>query len=635
MSVIDDIKDRIDIVDIVSETVKLKKSGRTYIGFCPFHANSRTPSFVVWPETGTWKCFGACNDGGDVFTFVMKRDGLEFKEVLHELGRKAGIEVEERRPEAEVEDQHLARLREAVAAAAQWYNFLLNNNANAQAARDHLAKRGLTDKTIETFQLGYAPEDWHALESLLTGKGFTREELVDAGLLISREDGNVFDRFRNRLMIPIHDGKGRPIAFGARALKDGDEPKYLNSPQSALFDKSRTLYGLHAARSAIRDQKVAVIVEGYMDALAAHQFGFNNVVASLGTALTELQFKQLQRLAKKIVLALDPDAAGINAMLRGLDVARESLDRDMRPVFDPRGLIGHEGRLQIDIRVLVLPEDKDPDEVMQADPDQWRELIDQARPVVQFVIDTLSAGRNLDDPKEKAALTREVAPIIRDVADPIERTAYAQQLARRLKIDERAMLDQVSGKIAAPPRSRRTAAPPVETLQRDPTDIEQYCLTLILHSPYLLKVIDEALERAGLAALGPEDFERTQNREVFKALQTVLLESPEADEELIGLQLDPTLREHLTALLVDDDHRPAWLPSESPEQDAQQAGLRLRERNLRREGRELHALLEDSPLEPALDSVEALYQARQANASALGRLQQILTARTITRQSTF
>src|SRR5512143_774916 len=522
MTVIDDIKDRIDILDVVSETVKLKKSGRTYIGFCPFHANTRTPSFVVWPESGTWKCFGACNTGGDVFTFVMKRDGLEFKDALHELGRRAGIEiVEEHKPEAEIEDQHLARLREAVAAAAQWFNFLLNNNPNAHIAREHLAKRGLTAETVETFQLGYAPDEWHALEMQLLGKGFKHEELIEAGLLVSHDDGKVFDRFRNRLMIPIHDGKGRPIGFGARALKDGDEPKYLNSPQSALFDKSRTLYGLHAARNSIRDQKVAVIVEGYMDALAAHQFGFANVVASLGTALTEHQFKLLQKLAKKIVLALDPDTAGVNAMLRGIDVARESLDREIQPRFDPRGLIGSEAKLQIDIRVLTLPNDQDPDEVMRADPNAWHVLVDEARPVVQFVIDTLSAGRDLNDPKEKVALTREVAPIIRDIADPIERDAYAQQLARKLKVDERAVLDQMNAAVMPQPRARQRPAPtpaaePFEMIKRNATDLEQYCLSTILRQPSLLSVIDAALDRAGLSALNAEDFAEAANREVFK-----------------------------------------------------------------------------------------------------------------------
>ncbi|HZY45228.1 MAG TPA: DNA primase [Anaerolineae bacterium] len=634
MTVIDDIKDRIDIIDIVSETVKLKKSGRTYTGFCPFHANSHTPSFVVWPETGTWKCFGACNTGGDVITYVMKRDGLEFKDALHALGRKAGIEVVDRKPDAEIEDQHIARLREAVAAAAQWYNFILSNNPQAQAARDHLSKRGLTAKTTEVFQLGYAPDDWHAFENQLRDKGFTREEMIDAGLLVSRDDGNVFDRFRNRLMIPIHDGKGRPIGFGARALKEGDEPKYLNSPQSSLFDKSRTLYGLHAARTAIRDQKVAVIVEGYMDALAAHQFGFANVVASLGTALTELQFKQLQKLTKRIVLALDPDTAGINAMLRGLDVARESLDRELRPVFDARGLIGNASKLDIDLRVLTLPGGQDPDEVMQHDPTQWNTLVDQAPPVAQFVIDSLTAGRNLNDPKEKAAIANQVLPIIRDIANPVEQNVYIQQLARKLKVDERSMFDQMRVAVASAARSRsRTAAQSIEPIKHDAADVEQYCLSTLLHRSDMLKVIDDALSRAELPALNIEDFAEAANREVFKAFQASLSRSPIIDDESLRSELDPTLHDHLSALINEAIKAPSGSTSNAIDQDAQQVGLRLRERRLRREGQELHALLEDS-VNDQVDDAQALYQARQLNATALLRLQQILSARTITRQST-
>jgi DNA primase len=633
MTIIDDIKDRIDIIDIVSETVKLRKSGRTFIGFCPFHSNTRTPSFVVWPETGTWKCFGACNTGGDVFTYVMKRDGLEFKDVLRELARKAGIEPEDRKPEDGIEDHHLARLRDAVAAAAQWFNYALIHQPAAQIARDHLAKRGITAKTIETFQLGYAPDGWDALETLLKGKGFSREELIDAGLLVQREDGSVFDRFRHRLMIPIFDNQGRPIGFGARALKDGDEPKYLNSPQSALFDKSRTLYGLHAARPAIRDQKVAVIVEGYMDALAAHQFGFANVVASLGTALTEHQFKLLQRLCKRIVLALDPDTAGLNAMLRGLDVARETLDREALPIFNPRGLVGYAGKLQIDIRVLTLPNEQDPDEVMQHDPNQWRTLVDQAPPVVEFVIDSLTANRNLNDPKEKAAIAREALPIIRDITDPIEQTAYVQQLARRLKVEERAMFDQMRVVVTPPPRSRPRPAPAAEPLKRDASDLEQYGLVMILRHPHVMTAIDEALDRAGQPPLSVDDFDQAANREVFRAVRAVADYNRAVTIDEVRMELAAALHAHLTMLIEPVTDQPALPRDTHVEQDAQQAGLRLRERRLRREGRELHALLEDAQSDPASD-VEALYQTRQANAAALLRLQQILSARTITRQTT-
>lgn len=635
MTIIDDIKDRIDIIDIVSETVKLKKSGRTYTGFCPFHANTRTPSFVVWPESGTWKCFGACNTGGDVFTYLMKRDGLEFKEALHELGRRAGIEiVEEHKPEAEIEDQHLARLREAVAAAAQWFNHLLNHNPQAQIARDHLSKRGITAQTIETFQLGYALESWDALHNQLLQKGFSNEELIDAGLLVQREDERTgalrtFDRFRNRVMIPIHDGKGRPIGFGARALKAGDEPKYLNSPQTTLFDKGRTLFALHAARQAIRDQKVAVIVEGYMDALAAHQHGFHNVVASLGTALTEHQFRQLQKLTPKIVLALDPDTAGINAMLRGLDVARETLDREAAPIFNPRGLIGYAGKLQIDIRVLTVPDGKDPDELMEEDPNLWLTLVEDAPPVVPFVIDALSAGRNLNDPHEKAKLSKEVLPIIRDVADPVEQAVYMQQLARRLKVDERAMFDQMRVVNATPPRTRLRAASVPESPKRDTTDLEFYCLSLLLRHPHVLNAIDELLDRAELPPLQVDDFEQLANREVFRALHAAVINDPAPTLEEVRAELDETLHPQLAVLYEEANERPPIDRGISLESGAQKAGLQLREKSLRREGQQLRALLQDTPPDP--EALDALMQVGRENAAALLRLQQILTARTISR----
>jgi DNA primase len=635
MTVIDDIKDRIDVVELVSETVKLKRSGRTYTGFCPFHANTRTPSFVVWPESGTWKCFGACNTGGDVFTFLMKRDGLEFKEALHELGRRAGIEiVAERPPEAEIEDQHLARLREAAAAAAQWFNYLLLNNPQAQLAREHLDKRGFTAQTIEAFQLGYALESWDALHNQLLQKGFSNEELIDAGLLVQREDGRVFDRFRHRVMIPIHDAKGRPIGFGARALKADDEPKYLNSPQTALFDKSRTLYALHAARQAIREQKVAVIVEGYMDALAAHQHGFRNVVASLGTALTEHQFRLLQKLASKIVLALDPDTAGINAMLRGLDVARETLDRETAPVFNPRGVVGFASRLQIDIRVLTVPEGRDPDELMQDDPQAWQMLVDTAPPVVSFVIDALSAGRDLNDPREKTRLSKEVLPIIRDVADPVEQTVYVQQLARRLKVDERAMFDQMRAVSSAPskPRPARAAqARPVmaETPKHDTTDLEFYCLSLLLQHPHLLPVVDQTLDRAELPPLNADDFEQPAYREIFRTLRAAASDDPAPASAVIQAGVAEALHEQLMILYAETDARPPIDRGISLEDGAQKAGLQLREKRLRREGHQLRVLLQETGGDA--EALELLMQVGRENANALLRLQQNLTARTIAR----
>lgn len=623
MTVIDDIKDRLDIVDIVSETVKLRKSGRTFIGMCPFHANTRTPSFVVWPETGTWKCFGACNTGGDAFTFVMKRDGLDFKDALQLLAGKVGVELEERKPEAEIEDRQLARLREAVAAAAQWYNHLLGNNPHAQVAREHLIKRGFIATTIETFQLGYAPDDWHGLQTYLAGKGFSIEEMVDAGLLVQHDDGRVFDRFRHRLMIPIHDGKGRPIGFGARALKEGDEPKYLNSPQSALFDKSRTLYALHAARNAIRDQKVAVIVEGYMDALAAHQWGFANVVASLGTALTETQFRTLQKLAPKIVLALDPDTAGINAMLRGLDVARETLDRTSIAVFNPRGLVMHASKLNIDLRILTLPDDLDPDELMRRSADEWRALVASAPPVVEFVIGTFTANRDLNDPRERASIAQQVLPIIRDVASPVEQDTYVQQLARKLKVEPRILFDQMRAAAAAPHRARSASSTPTAPpLKRATLDQERYCLSMILRQPHLLALIDAALDRAEQPPLNADDFEQLANREVFRAVRAAFSRHPAPSIDQVQDLLEPALHDQLAGLLEEMEFGRIVLSAGSKvDEDLQRVGLQLRKRRLNREGRELQVLLQADDLDA--DTLNALSAASSANAMALRRLHQI------------
>jgi DNA primase len=525
---------------------------------------------------------------------------------------------------------------------------LLLNNPQAQIARDHLSKRGITAQTIETFQLGYALESWDALHNHLLQKSFSNEELIDAGLLVQREDertGEIrtFDRFRNRVMIPIHDGKGRPIGFGARALKPGDEPKYLNSPQTALFDKSHTLFALHAARQSIRDQKVAVIVEGYMDALAAHQHGFHNVVASLGTALTETQFKtteeqfaQLRRIVKKVVLALDPDTAGINAMLRGLDVARksESLDRIEMPVFSPRGLVGVEGKLQIAIHVLTLPNGQDPDEIIGTDPDLWRQLVEQAPPILQFYIEKRCAECNLDDPKERSSVAKELLPIIHDVADPVEQAAYIQQLARRLKVEERAMFDQMRVVSAdrvgrAPTRQRPRTVPVPETPKRDTTDLEQYVLSLLLQYPHVLNMIDEALDRAELPALNVDDFEQLACREIFRALRTALIDDPAPTPEEVRASLDDALYPQVAVLYEVTSERPPVDRGISLEDGAKKAGLQLREKRLRREGQQLRSLLQETTADA--EALEILTQVGRDNAAALLRLQQTLTTRTIGR----
>ncbi|MGD8732555.1 MAG: DNA primase, partial [Anaerolineales bacterium] len=440
MSVVDQIKDRIDAVEIIGETVKLRKSGKNYTGFCPFHPNKRTPAFAVFPDTGTWRCFGACNEGGDIFSFLMKKEGWDFPETLRYLAQRAGVELEPRTPEQEQREEELERQREALEAAVTFFRHNLLQTPAGGAVLDYLHSRGLKDETIEFFELGYAPESWEALYAHLKERGFDEADIAEAGLLSERESGGYYDRFRHRIMFPIRDVRGGMVGFGARAVDPDGIPKYLNSPQTPLFDKGRLLYGLDKARKDIRKQDQAVIVEGYMDVIGLSQAGFMNAVSPMGTALTESHLRLLKRYSRRMIMAMDADAAGVQATLRGLEVARESLDRESDPVFNARGLVRHEGRLDADLRIVSLPEELDPDELVLEDPEAWETLIAQAQTIVDYVLDVLSNEYDLEDPKSKALIARQVLPLIEDVADPVERETYRQRLARRLQVDERALV---------------------------------------------------------------------------------------------------------------------------------------------------------------------------------------------------
>ena len=512
MSVTDEIKSRIDIVELIGSSVQLKKAGRNYKGICPFHSE-KTPSFVVFPDSQNWRCFGACGEGGDIFNFVMKREGWDFPEALRVLAETAGVELEPLTERQAGDHEQRDRLRGLLANAAHFFHQQLLEAPEAEFCREYVAGRGLSAETAEQFGIGYAPNRWDALSKWLIELGYTEKDLVDGGLVIVRDEGGSYDRFRNRLVIPIRDARGQVVGFGARGLDKEAIPKYLNSPQSELFDKSSLLFGLDLARRTIRETEQAVIVEGYMDALQAHQAGFTDVVAQMGTALTEEQLKLLSRFATRLVLALDPDTAGQMATDRGREVIErvskaaaeqatqdgrwdfDSAERDSRAVrtieFDARGMIHHESRLGFDIRVLVLPEGQDPDDLIRDHPDEWVRLVENAYPIVEYVIQTTVAGQNIDDPKVKSKVAEHITPIINDIANPVERSHYMQRLARLLKVDERALFPEVAAPAASKgSRRARTAPPapvPVVDLTASPTRWrEAACLAALIRFPRLL-----------------------------------------------------------------------------------------------------------------------------------------------------
>jgi DNA primase len=561
VSVVDEVKDRIDIVDFISNYVQLKKAGRTYKGICPFHAE-KTPSFVVFPDTQSWHCFGACGTGGDVFAFLMRHDGLDFSEALRQLAERAGVLLAPPTPEAEESDKKRDTLREMHAAAAQYFNHLLRTAPAAQAVRDYVANRALSPDTVEKFQLGYALESWDGLKKYLLQRGFTEEDMLIGGLLVKKEEsGSTYDRFRNRLIIPIRDRQGHVIAFGARALHPNDVPKYLNSPQTPLFDKSGTLYGLDMAKRAIRDLDQAILVEGYMDVLSAHQHGVENVVAGMGTALTETQLRQLHRLTQHLVLALDADTAGSAATLRGIDTARQALDRTPQPIITSKGLIKIESRLNVDIRIASLPPGRDPDDIFRQTPDEWPQIIAGALPVVSFYMRTAAAQFDLNTAKGKSALVRQVMPLLREIDDAVEQSHYIAQLAQLVHVEERVLLadlQQESGQ----PHTRTSNPQPAESAPTSQDSFtfgaEEHLLTVILTQPGALTPANAVLQQHDLPGVATEDFSNS----LAQALFPLIAEWVSSGDDITHLvsrveQIDPVLLSWLQFL----QHKAASMPA--------------------------------------------------------------------------
>jgi DNA primase len=507
MNEIDEIKARLDIVDVVGQYVQLQRSGRSFKALCPFHTE-KTPSFIVSPERQSWHCFGACGTGGDVFSFVMRREGIEFGEALRMLAARAGVTLtERRRPEEERQRQ---RIHAASEAAARWYHELLVESEAGRQAWEYVQGRGIDRPTAEAFLLGYSEASWEATGEHLRQRGYADAELLAAGLLVEGERG-LYDRFRGRLMFPIRDGGGRFVGFGARALDDST-PKYLNTAQTAVFDKGGMLYALDRAHEGIRREGCAVIVEGYMDVIAAHQRGFDNVVATMGTSLTERQVRLLKRQARDIVLALDADAAGSEAALRGHEVVEEALrqgeDRQTMPVVTWRGLVSYQDAAAVDLRVAILPAGRDPDDVIRADAETWRQLIASARPVLDYRFEAAASRHDLSAPRGRSEAVQELLPLLEPLTDPVVRAHYLQRLSRLSLVKE----EELSGMVSRRRRSGRAAEPeaaaPSLGDKRGDARREEFLLALLLRFPHLreaglevpLELLWESVNREVLAS---------------------------------------------------------------------------------------------------------------------------------------
>ncbi len=583
MTVVDDIKARLDILEVVGQRVALQRSGRSYKGNCPFH-QERTPSFHVFPDRQSWRCFGACATGGDAISFVMRAENLEFGEAIRQLARQAGLPMPER--QGARTDPAAYRINEA---ACAYFQRTLASTQGAEA-RAYMERRGLDRAAAETFQLGLAPPDGESLRSHLIREGFDPAQLVAAGVVRESDDGQQRDLFRGRLMVPIREADGRLAGFGGRALDDS-EPKYLNSPQGEVFDKSRILYAMDRARDDIR-KGGAVIVEGYMDAIAAHQAGFHNVVASMGTALTEPQVNAIRRLTGHVTMALDQDAAGQQATLRSLEsswriyqsqVARQSGSTTVlqRPEIP-------------EIRIAAMPPGQDPDDVIRRSPDEWRRLVENARPLLEFVISAMSAGIDPAAPQGKAAIAEQVSRLIFAVQDAPQQDHYLQMLAQRLEVPLETLRASISrpssprrpraaqNRQASAPAQEDATASPFARLAHDP--LEEYCLSLLMRYPDLGEYAEP---------LTPELFLRPENREIFVNyldLSANIEMEGEGNEEL-WQDVPPGVREQIESLRGKPLH-----PMDLVKRRKAMADVvaRLEERNLRQQKKDEHDRFADS-----------------------------------------
>ena len=528
---IDDLRRQADIVRIIQDYVSLKKKGANWMACCPFH-KEKTASFSVSPTKDIFYCFG-CQKGGSVFNFVMEMERVAFPDAIKIVAEKTGVPlpqlVDDSRFEAHKrESDQIIELNQW---ALQWWEDQLKSNAG-KAAREYLEGRGITEETIKTFRLGFAPDSWEMLSTHLLQKGATQLQLERSGLVVKRDEGGSYDRFRGRLMFPVIDAQGRPVAFGGRTLEPEGEPKYLNSPETPAYTKGRHLFGLNLTRDEIRRAGFAILVEGYLDLIVPYQFGVRNLVASLGTALTPEQVKLIGRFARKVVVNYDGDHAGVQAAKRAIETI---LAED------------------IEVKVLVLPDNADPDDfIRKHGVSEYQRRRGEAQPHIQFVIDQAVRDRNLHSPADKAAAIEETLPFVRAVRSRIQKREYFDIAmdALRVQMDQRRELWQRIRSGAS-----TDAADVQELVKRSPasrpTVAEEKLLALVLANEELRKIV--------LPRLESDAYEGLATAAIFGALVKLDQEDGEVSfDSLSEATADDSRASELLARLMMDEQAEAF-----------------------------------------------------------------------------
>ncbi|HDL90254.1 MAG TPA: DNA primase [Thermodesulforhabdus norvegica] len=520
MNHLDEIRAKLNIEDIVSGYVQLKKAGRNLKGLCPFHNDSR-PSFMVSPEKGIGYCF-SCNTGGDIFKFIQLIENVDFPAAVRILADKAGVRLPEFKPEVHNEKLRILKANEMTT------EFFADQLKDSKSAMEYFVGRGLTEATIKEFKLGLSPDSYTALRDHMKKADFDEKLLLSAGLISQRSiaDKNTYDRFRNRYMFPIHDQQGNAVGFGGRIIGDG-EPKYLNSPDTPVYNKSFVLYGLSLAKDSIKKEDLAIFVEGYMDVIAAHQAGTRNTVATSGTALTAPQLKLIKRYTRNIAFAFDADSAGLEATKRAIELAREA---------------------ELNIRIIQIPEGKDPDECIQKSPEAWKEAIKKAVKAMDFYFTHAFSLYNPGDLEGKKSILDLLLPLIKQTSTSMEQNEHLKRLAFELKTEVKYLWEDMKNLTA---KKTYKPASKIEAVaqKKDVFSREEFLLGFILEYPDLYKIVHENL-------IDVASFDQASEK-IYKALKKVYNSRSVIDAVELRAELSEREQERLDILpLLIEEHYP-------------------------------------------------------------------------------
>ena len=529
LSPIDEIKERLDVVEVIGSYIKLQKTGANYRGVCPFHAEKK-PSFFVSPSRQIWHCFG-CSKGGDIFGFVKEIEGVEFGDALRILARKAGVELKKQTPEMVKFQTERQRLGEVCDLATRFFEKQLNESKSGETAKKYLLDRGIKEESIKRWRIGYAPDVWQSLSEFLASRNYKKQEIEKAGLGLTSEKGSFYDRFRGRIIFPILDLNSQVVGYGGRVFKDKDKTevaKYVNTPNTILYDKSRVLYGLDKAKVEIRKKDSCILVEGYTDVIMANQAGTLNVVATSGTALTPYQLKILKRYTENLLLGFDMDVAGDTATKRGIDLAQT---------------------MGFNLKVLRLPEGKDAAEIIAKNPKEWEQALSEPKSIMDFYFESAFKGRDEKNPEGKKEISKILLPVIKRVPNKIVQSHWVNELANKLGVKEQDIEEEMR-KVKIEGFSDSFGLEPEELAnlpQKSRREmLEETLMVLIIKLPSSIELI----EKKSISYCSPntrEILEKLEKKETIESdffnYLCLKADAEEIEEKEIVLEINNCLRE--------------------------------------------------------------------------------------------